>query len=278
MRYFAHSLYYVQSIFVPFFISPSTNTPLLFLLCLDRLCESHAIQHASTDSVQSKSLRTIPYVLPATFIGENYFFTNILSHLIDFKDKDRWIGAVSGYVDSSHNVSRLESFFADTNTVNDTVDLIIFHNAGSIVYNNLTFLNQSCCHGVQDLLFDILKNIGESQEDIARFQSTSPYMILMESGFMTRSKWIEGFTIWLSHAQIFLNTDPLAQQRVWKSCTTHDSSAFLIPDVNDAPFISLHPLLGKLLTTYFFHTRNLKATTIAIGNSSSPMPISQKEQ
>ena len=239
------------------------------MICPDRVSEANAVLHTSKDLKESNnpldgSLRsfTVPYVIPSTFIGEHYFYTNILRDIIPLDEKggNDWIGAIPWNTDTSLNVTNLDRFLSDNNIVNDTIEFIAFSNTErAVYYSKLASLNHSCCPGIEELVLYILENTGEAPSDISSFHPSSHAVKVMgQLGFMVRVRWMQPFILWLSRVILFVNTDPLAQQRVWKACKAQSNTT--------SPFVPLHPFLTQLLTSYFFHSRKLNAISVDVSS------------
>jgi hypothetical protein len=213
---------------------------------------------------------TVPYVLPSTLIEDHYFYTNIITDIINLTrfSPDDWIGSLPFHQALRHDpmIDHLAS--------NSSFD--------AIAYSEPIDHLASCCPGIMELAEYILVNM-EELSDIdnvtQNLQTTLKQIKIMgRLGFMIRSKYIQPLSSWISRAVIFLTTDPRAQQRASKTC--HFTSNAQSDTHSETSF---YPLLGELLVSYFFHARKFTVFTVddesrSTTSSSLPNSLSSYKQ
>lgn len=232
------------------------HTHVIFLLCKDRFTEAKAIVYGSALSLESYPIRfvTVPYAIPSTLIQHHYFYTNIVTDLINFTQfaAQNWIGFIPfhGGLDDP----MVDHLLQSNHTVDSNIDLIAL--------TDPLERPTSCCPDIMNLVEYILVNMGESSDNMTHVQSSLQQIrVVGRLGFMIRAQYVRSFSSWISRAIIFLTTDARAQQMVINTCRVPPSEG----DHNnhlDLKFTPNVPLLGELLASYFFHSRKLKIFTV----------------
>ena len=193
--------------FFKIFRESFATTGLVFLLCLDdRSEETSIVNYAQYDWAKT-------YVLPFSFWGDIYFYTDILQNLLLASNySTEWIGSMPS--SSSHkvvddwNVIWMHKMLSDPSLISNGVDVLVFGN--SLDKNRPEADSLGFDHSMwMDLVDLTLEHVGEHQKNASTVIHvvTHNYKKFSGMAFVARPLLISQFIDWISTVVEFIESD-----------------------------------------------------------------------
>jgi len=239
---------------------------LLFVLCQDPICEIKARLWDSLPSSQHNIhwITPVTYILSSTFMGNSYFYTNILPDFLqDILSRPKafpWVGTISGSIYASQHFASmtLDEIFQDPDSIKDVQVIALgdtLEDRGATIVNRSYWEEQEICcpelfHGLQRILLAS----GEKPNLVSAFIKSSNPIIqsLTHSSVLVRPALLPNYIQWLSNIWIYILTDPLIQDALWTSCKYTLNQV----DGETVHEIPGYPLLEDWLVAYYFTSRS----------------------